>query len=117
MKSYDDIRKRILKFREDRDWKQFHDIKNLAEGVSIEAGELLSIFLWAKTEEAEARALEKLSEVEDEIADIFIFLVYLCDNLNIDLMKAVEQKIGKNEQKYPVELSRGSAKKYTELKP
>ena len=109
------IIKEIIKFRDDRDWLQFHDPKNLSQAISIEAAELQEIFLWKSTEESKSLPSDQLKRVENEVADIFIFMVYLCNHFEINLLEAVLKKINKNELKYPVEKSRGSSKKYTEL--
>lgn len=110
-----DIQKKILDFRNARDWKQFHDPKNLAEALSIEAGELLENFLWKTTEQSRNLSAEELRNVKEELADIFIFLTYLSEEYKIDLLKEVESKITVNETKYPVEKAKGSSRKYTEL--
>ena len=109
------IQQKIITFRNDRDWAQFHDPKNLAEALSIEAGELLENFLWKTTEQSRNLSPEKLKNVKEELADIFIFLTYLCDEYKIDLLGEVEKKVEINEAKYPVDKAKGSAKKYTEL--
>ena len=110
-KEIDDLQKAVIQFREKRDWKQFHKIKDLLLGLNIEVSELQELFLWKK--EAEIKEIKK-ERIEDEIADIFIFLSYICDEYEIDLEKVVREKIQKNELKYPVEKSKGSNKKYTE---
>ncbi len=115
MNELEDIRKRLLKFRDLRDWKQFHDPKNLAEAISIEAGELLEHFLWKTIEDSKKLPPEDLSKVGQEIADIFIFLVYLSTELQIDLLESVKEKIQLNEKKYPTEKARGTSKKYLNL--
>ena len=81
---------KILEFREERDWKQFHDPKNLAEAISIEAGELLEQFLWLSTEESEGLTGEKLERAKEETADILIFLVYMCDKLGVDVWEVID---------------------------
>src|SRR3989337_974762 len=113
MSDLESIQKNIIAFRNERDWAQFHDPKNLAEALSIEAGELLENFLWKTTEQSRNLSAEELKNVKEELADIFIFLTYLCEEYKIDLLKEVEKKIAKNEAKYPVEMAKGSAKKYT----
>ncbi len=113
MTAFESIQKKIISFRNERDWRQFHDPKNLAEALSIEAGELLENFLWKTTEQSRNLTAEELKNVKEELADIFIFLTYLSEEYKIDLMEMVEKKIAKNEEKYPVEKARGSAKKYT----
>jgi len=115
MADLESIQKKIISFRNERDWAQFHDPKNLAEALSIEAGELLENFLWKTTEQSRNLTTEELSNVKHEIADIFIFLTYLCDEYKIDLLREVENKIAHNEAKYPVEKSKGSSRKYTHL--
>ena len=110
-----EIRQKIIAFRNERDWAQFHDPKNLAEALSIEAGELLENFLWKTTEQSRNLSPEELKNVKEELADIFIFLIYLSEEYKIDLLMEVEKKIAKNESKYPVHKSKGSNKKYTDL--
>jgi dCTP diphosphatase len=111
----DNAIKKILEFREERDWAQFHDPKNLAEAISIEAGELLEQFLWLTTEESKGLTEKKLEKAKEEIADILIFLVYMCDTLGVDLIEEIERKLETNAEKYPVDKSKGSSKKYTDL--
>ena len=109
------IQKKIITFRNERDWAQFHDPKNLAEALSVEAGELLENFLWKTTEQSRNLTIDELTNVKEELADIFIFLTYLCEEFKIDMLKEVENKIANNAAKYPVEKAKGSCKKYTEL--
>lgn len=111
----DELIERLREFRKSRDWEQFHDPKNLAEAISIEAGELLELFLWKTTEQSVELSADEVSHLEEEVADILIFLIYLADAFNIDLFAAAFNKIEKNEQKYPVEKAKGSSKKYSEL--
>ncbi|MHB8846647.1 MAG: nucleotide pyrophosphohydrolase [Nitrospirota bacterium] len=115
MADLETIQKKILSFRNERDWAQFHNPKNLAEALSIEAGELLENFLWKTTEQSRNLTAKELKNVKEELADIFIFLTYLSEKYKIDLMVEVEKKIAKNAVKYPVEKARGSARKYTNL--
>jgi NTP pyrophosphatase (non-canonical NTP hydrolase) len=107
---------RIRKFRDDRDWKQFHDPKNLAVSISIEAAELLELFQWKTADEATRYAAENKERVSEEIADVAIYLVELADVVGIDLKQAIEDKLEKNAKKYPVDKARGVSTKYTELK-
>ncbi len=109
------IQQKIMAFRNARDWAQFHDPKNLAEALAIEAGELLENFLWKTTEQSRRLTEDQLKNVKEELADIFIFLTYLCDEYKIDFLKEVQHKLDKNEKKYPVEKAKGTAKKYTKL--
>ena len=97
------IQQKIFDFRNERDWVQFHDPKNLAKALSIEAGELLENFLWKTVEQSKNLSDEELTSIKHEIADIFIFLTYLCEEYKIDLHKEVENKIAVNEAKYLVE--------------
>ena len=106
---------RILKFRNDRDWGQFHTIKDLCLGLNIEVSELQEIFLWKDDKELKKTINTKKESIGDELADIFIFLAYLSNDLNIDLNEAINRKIDKNGNKYPIAESRGSNKKYNEL--
>ncbi len=109
------IQKKILDFRNDRNWAQFHDPKNLGEAISIEAGELLENFLWKTTDQSRNLTTDELKNVKEELADIFIFLTYLCEEFKIDLLREVEKKMAVNEAKYPVDKSKGSNKKYSQL--
>lgn len=102
-----EIIKRIRKFNEDRNWDQFHSPENLAKSVAIEAAELLECFQWS--------ADYKLESVKQELADVLIYCIMLADKLGLDPNVIIEEKILKNELKYPVEKSRGNSKKYTEL--
>jgi NTP pyrophosphatase (non-canonical NTP hydrolase) len=100
-----------------RDWKQFHNIKDLAIGLSIEASELLQIFLWKDSAEVKT-TLEnpsKRENIEDEVADVLFFLLRIAHLNNIDLQTALEKKILKNELKYPISKFKGSNKKYNEM--
>ena len=107
---------RIRKFRDDRDWQQFHDPKNLAVSISIEAAELLELFQWQTGEESTRFAAENRERVSEEIADVAIYLVELADIAGIDLAKAIDAKLEKNAGKYPVDKARGVSTKYTDLK-
>ena len=113
--SMEKIIQKIREFRDARDWRQFHNPKDMAIAISIESAELLEHFLWKTNAEVEKRVAEKKEQVSDEIADIGIYLFELADILGIDLIAAMERKLAKNATKYPVEKARGSNKKYTEL--
>jgi len=116
MNELDQIRSRIRKFRDERDWMQFHNPKNLACSISIEANELLEHFQWCTPEESQAIARKKNTEISHEIADVAVYLIELADNLGIDLAEAIAEKMAHNEAKYPADKVRGSSKKYTEYK-
>ncbi len=105
----------LREFARERDWEQFHTPKNLAMAVSGETGELVSLFQWLKDDEVAEwlRAPENRTAVEHEMADVFGYLLRLADILGIDLVEALREKIQVNGQKYPVELSRGNATKYS----
>lgn len=105
----------ILSFREDRDWAQFHSTRNLSAALSVEASELLEHFIWASDDQVKTITVEHAKAITNEIADIAIILSYLAHDLDIDLDAAVREKAEANASKYPVEKSRGSNKKYTEI--
>ena len=112
----DEIQKRLDKFAKDRDWDKFHSPKNLVMALSVEVAELVEIFQWSNSgglEEIED--LNTRKKIEEEIADIFIYLIKISGKLNVDLTKIINEKIDKNEKKYPVDKSYGSSKKSTEL--
>lgn len=103
----DELIKRIIKFRDDRDWSQFHTPENLAKSIIIEAAELLENFQW--------NAQYNEDNVKDELADVMNYCVLLADQLGIDVIANMHRKIDANELKYPVDKAKGSSKKYTEL--
>jgi NTP pyrophosphatase (non-canonical NTP hydrolase) len=107
-----EIVERIIKFRDDRDWRQFHTPKNLAMSLAVEAAELMEIFQWARDDEIEQVARQRRQAIEDEIADIAIFVHLFCHDLDIDLENAIRRKLETNAKKYPVEKARGSSRKY-----
>jgi NTP pyrophosphatase (non-canonical NTP hydrolase) len=111
----DEVIARIRAFRDERDWKQFHDPKNLATSIAIEAAELLEEFQWMTGDESNRHAVENREAVSDEIADVAIYLIELADVLDIDLRAAILAKLEKNAAKYPVEKARGKSTKYTKL--
>lgn len=115
MSDLKEILEKIRRFRDDRDWMQFHDPKNMAVSIIIEASELLEHFQWKRKEEVEKYTKENKEEIQDEIADIALYLFELADNLEIDLLDAMKNKIIKNEKKYPVEKARGRHTKYNKL--
>ena len=114
MNDLDELRARINNFADERDWNQFHSPKNLSMALVVEAGELVEQFQWLKESESYDLSKEKLAAVEEEIADIFVYLIRIAHQLDIDLMSAAKKKIELNESKYPAEKVRGSARKYTE---
>ena len=110
----EDLQTRLRQFAIDRDWEQFHAPKNLAMALAVEAGELMEHFQWLSEAQSENLDQQQLETVGFEVADVFIFTVRLADRMGIDLADLVEKKIKLNQQKYPVDKVRGSAKKYTE---
>lgn len=111
------IRSEVSKFIEERDWDQFHSIKNLSMALNVEASELLELFQWKTESDSNtvAQNPELKIKVEDELADIFVYLLRIADKSQVNLEEAVLRKIAKNSAKYPVEKSKGSSKKYNEL--
>ncbi len=102
----------LVQFRDERDWAQFHDSKNLANAISIEAAELNEVFLWKDVKASEEVGKEKIKE---ELADVFAYALLLAEKHNLDVTQIVLDKIERNAQKYPVDKAKGSAKKYNEL--
>jgi len=111
----DRIREQLRAFVAERDWDQFHNPKNLAMAMVVEAGELLEHFQWLTAEQAESLSAEARAEVELEVADVLLFLLRLCDRLDIDPLQAAQRKLVLNARKYPVEKARGRATKYDKL--
>ena len=109
----DETIQRVLKFRDDRDWRQFHTPKDLALSMTLEASELLEAYQWSGTD-LECR--DKLPKVREELADVLSYCILMADVYGLDLDEIMNEKIDKNEAKYPVEKARGRADKYTELK-
>ena len=107
------ITKQLLAFRDERDWGQFHDSKNLALALSIEAAELNELFLW-KSSENEISGIDK-SRLSEELADVFAYAFLLAEKNGLDVVKMVEDKVRHNAIKYPVSKAKGSSKKYNEL--
>ncbi len=109
MKENEEIIQALLKFRNERDWEQFHNPKDLALAINIESAELLELFLWKKAEEANTE------KVKEELADIFSFAFLMAEKYGFDVKGIVLDKIKTNGEKYPVDKAKGSAKKYNEL--
>lgn len=109
MRDFDELMEQIKRFRDDRDWEQFHNSKDLALALSIEASELLELFLWKDNEGANP---EKLKE---ELADVLMYALLLADKHQLNIKEIIENKIKRNNEKYPVAKAKGTAKKYNEL--
>jgi NTP pyrophosphatase (non-canonical NTP hydrolase) len=109
MNDLQDLTQRLVAFRNERDWEQFHNPKDLALAISIEANELLEAFLWKGADEA------KVEKVKEELADVFAYALLMANHYNLDVAEIVREKVARNAEKYPVEKARGTAKKYDEL--
>ncbi|MGN8819438.1 nucleotide pyrophosphohydrolase [Atopobiaceae bacterium HCP3S3_A4] len=112
MDRYFETKERLRAFRDERDWKQFHNPKDLAISISLEASELLEAFQWSGADVSSAGREDKISE---ELADVLIYCFYMADACGLDPLEIMNAKLAVNQKKYPAELSRGSAKKYNEL--
>ena len=107
------IIKKIIKFRDDRNWSQYHNPKDLAISISLEANELLELFQWNSSKET---VNNNLDEIKEELADVLIYSILLSEKLNIDIEKIIENKLDKNAKKYPIEKAFNSKEKYDKLK-
>ncbi len=103
----EELIKKILLFRDQRDWKQFHTPENLSKSIAIEAAELLENFQWDDAFDKE--------QVKEELADIMIYCVLMADSVNVDIIKIMDDKLKKNSEKYPIEKAKGNSRKYTEF--
>lgn len=110
--TFEDVAAKALAFRDERDWAQFHNPKDLAISISLEAAELLEIFQWSGTDLVASR---KQTHMAEELADVVIYCIYLADTVGIGLSEAISAKIDTNKEKYPVDKFRGNSKKYTGL--
>ena len=113
-RSLQHLAEHLRQFAASRDWEQFHSPKNLAMALSVEVAEIVEHFQWLTEQQSRELDAAKSAEVEQELADALIYLVRLADQLDIDLLEAVERKLALNESKYPAERVRGSPKKYSE---
>lgn len=111
-----ELRDSLRAFAAARDWDQFHTPKNLAIALSVEAAELLEHFQWSSEEQSKDLAQEWIALVEEEMADVLLYLVRLSDKLDVDLLRAARRKMARNAEKYPVDKAKGSARKYTQIK-
>ena len=109
MKDTEEIIQALLKFRNERDWEQFHNPKDLTLALNIEAGELLELFLWKDAADANQE------KIKEELADVFAYAFLLADKYNLDVKQIILDKIKKNADKYPVDKAKGTSKKYDEL--
>lgn len=118
MADLDDLTAELLAFRDARDWRQFHTLRQLIVSLNLEAGELLELTQWQSDAEIDALPADPLSAeaLRDECADVLLYLLLIADKTGIDLLAAARSKLRKNAEKYPVDKARGSRAKYTELK-
>lgn len=115
MKNINQLTKRIITFRDTRDWKQFHNPKDVALSLVLEATEVMEHFQWKNKEEIEKYVETNKNEIGEELADVLYWVLLMSHDLKIDILDALEKKILKNEEKYPVEKAKGKHTKYTEL--
>lgn len=115
MDDVSNLKSKLNKFVSERDWKKYHNPKDLAISISIEAAELLEHFQWRDSVSVDEKVRANLEDIKDEMADIYIYLLEMSDVLGVDLIEAANKKLDKNAKKYPVEKAKGNAKKYTEL--
>lgn len=113
--SLEELQKLIRIFCDERDWDQFHNPKDLSISLTLEAAEVLEHFQWKNPKEMAILGNEKKTEVGEELADVFYWVLLLANKLDIDLVAAFNEKMIKNEKKYPIDKAKGSHKKYTEL--
>jgi len=110
------LTKRIIDFRDARDWKQFHNPKDVALSLSLESAEVLEHFQWKNGKELEEYVKTHKGHISEELADVFYWILLMSHDLEIDISKALSNKMDKNEEKYSVEKAKGNHKKYTEIK-
>lgn len=115
MKKIEELTKRIIAFRDARDWKQFHNPKDLAISLVLEAGEVMEHFQWKNRKEMEEHLKTHKEDVADELADTLYWILLMGNDFNIDVLKALDNKLKKIEEKYPVEKTKGKHTKYNKL--
>lgn len=113
MKTMEEIQEEAVRFRDERNWKQFHNPKDLAISISLEAAELLEVFQWSGTD---LTVNEKKGKIEEELADVLIYSLLMADAADLDVEAIIEKKLQVDREKYPVEEAYGIKTKYTELK-
>ncbi|MDB5188220.1 MAG: uncharacterized protein JWO50_740 [Candidatus Kaiserbacteria bacterium] len=114
-KSLAELKKLVVSFRDARDWKQFHNPKDTAISLVLEAAEVMEHFQWKNKEEMEAHIKTNKEDVAEELADVFYWVLLMCNDLKIDISDALEKKMKKNGEKYPVAKAKGRHTKYTQL--
>lgn len=113
--SIDSLTKRIINFRNARDWKQFHNPKDISLSLVLEASEVVEHFQWKSNEEMEKYVVSHKDEIADELADVLYWVLLISHDLNINILNALDRKIRKNDEKYPVEKTKGKHTKYNKL--
>ena len=116
MSEIKDLTEKIIEFRDERDWKQFHNPKDVALSLVLEAGEVMEHFQWKSNEEMEKYIKTNKKEIGEELADVLHWILLMSHDLEIDILDALDKKLIKNGKKYPVKKAKGNAKKYTELR-
>jgi len=112
MSDINDIQEKITQFRDDRNWKQFHNPKDLAISISLEAAELLEVFQWSGTD---IEAGSKKDKIAEELADVLIYCGLMADAVGLDVEEIILKKLNRNDEKYPIDKAYGSSKKYNQL--
>lgn len=115
MKNIKDLTNRIIKFRDARDWKQFHNLKDIALSLVLEAAEVLEHFQWKNEKEVEEYIKTNKNDISEELSDVLYVILLMSHDLNVDILSALDKKLKKNEEKYPVEKSKGKHTKYNKL--
>lgn len=115
MSQLQDLTARIVAFRDERDWQQFHNAKDLALSLSLEAAEVLELYQWKTGPAIDAVATERRQDLADELADVLYYTLLMAHDQGIDIAAALTEKLARNAEKYPVDKAKGSSKKYTEL--
>lgn len=115
MTDLEKITKRVLDFRDARDWKQFHNPKDMALSMVLEAGEVMEHFQWKNKEEMAKYVIERKEDIGDELADVLYWVLLMSKDFDIDILESLERKLKKNEVKYPVDKAKGKYTKYNEL--
>lgn len=112
-----DITRRLTQFRDDRDWRKFHNLKDLIQSVGIESGELMELTQWKTTQQVENAITDPdfRARLGEELADVFLYVLLVAERSGLDLAEEAHRKVDLNDHKYPVEKARGNAKKYTEF--
>lgn len=115
MAEIEDLKKAVTDFRDERDWKQFHNPKDLAISLSLEASEVLEHFQWKNPDEIQKYITKNKNDISEELADVLYWVLLMSNDLEIDISEAFMQKLAKNDKKYPIKKAKGNHKKYTEL--